>query len=239
MQLQTSRDWFEASYSEMGFAAQRLYPNEDLCRFFGREFFNKIPREQRGGIRVLELGCGSCANLWMIAKEGFAAYGLDISPSSLALGRRMLAHWGVDADLREGNMQELPYADNTFDVVVDVLAAFSMPVQEYRKCLSEVFRVMKPGGKFFSFLLSSASDAFTNHAPAVKLDEWTLNGILRNTSPYSGSRFPCRFQSQEFSRALYEEAGFAVTWLETVGRTYRTGQEYFEYISICGQRPEA
>lgn len=39
---------------------------------------------------MLELGCGTCANLWMIAREGFRAYGLDFSAHAIALGNRVM-----------------------------------------------------------------------------------------------------------------------------------------------------
>jgi hypothetical protein len=60
--------WYEQSYGEHGFAAQRRYPNEELLRFFGRHFFS-LPFRRRKDIRVLETGRGSGANLWMIARE--------------------------------------------------------------------------------------------------------------------------------------------------------------------------
>ena len=74
--LEKTEDWYEASYREEGFDSQRRYPNEELLRFMGRNFF-AIPSELRKETRILELGCGSCANLWMLASEGFKAYGLD------------------------------------------------------------------------------------------------------------------------------------------------------------------
>ena len=59
--------WYEKSYTQKGFGAQRRYPNEELLRFLGREFFSKTERNQRKNIKVLDLSCGSCSNLWMVA----------------------------------------------------------------------------------------------------------------------------------------------------------------------------
>ena len=66
----TCREWNDREYSAHGFASQRLYPNEELCRFLGRHFFSRTTREERRAIKVLELGCGSCSNLWMVARGG-------------------------------------------------------------------------------------------------------------------------------------------------------------------------
>jgi len=72
------KNWYDDSYRSGGFSSQRRYPNEELLRFFGRHYF-LLPPEQRRKIRILEVGCGSGANLWMIAREGFEAHGIDLS----------------------------------------------------------------------------------------------------------------------------------------------------------------
>ena len=48
----------------------------------GRKYFDK-DLEERKNINMLEVGCGSGANLWMLAKEGFNAFGLDESKEAL------------------------------------------------------------------------------------------------------------------------------------------------------------
>src|SRR4051812_28520612 len=90
-----TRTEYDRAYKAEGFAAQRLYPNEELLRFLGRNFFSKVPREARSSVPVLEVGCGSGANLWMIAREGFDAHGLELSGEALELCRTMLARWNV------------------------------------------------------------------------------------------------------------------------------------------------
>jgi len=84
-QIQETKQWYECSYKSHGLGAQRRYPNEEMLRFLGRNLF-KIPNESRKETRVLEVGCGSCSNLWVVAKEGFDAYGIDFSSESIALG---------------------------------------------------------------------------------------------------------------------------------------------------------
>lgn len=117
-----ARAFFEASYGSAGFGAQRRYPNEELVRFLARHFF-PLPRAARADVRILEVGCGSGANLWMIAREGFAAHGLDLSAEGLALCRRMLEAWGVTAALEEGDMTALPYGTGSMHAVLDVFSS--------------------------------------------------------------------------------------------------------------------
>ena len=79
------RSWYEKSYSGKGFNAQRLYPNEELCHFLGREYLSKTDKEKREHICILEIGCGLCSNLWVIIKEGLDAYGIDPSSENIVL----------------------------------------------------------------------------------------------------------------------------------------------------------
>ena len=55
----------------------------------------------------MEIGCGSCSNLWMVSKEGFDIYGLDLSSNALSLGEEMLQNWGVSANLVNFHAQGL------------------------------------------------------------------------------------------------------------------------------------
>src|ERR1700704_1186222 len=98
-----TKSFYETSYSREGFSAQRRYPAEELCRFMGRHYFG-LPRLSRGVIRILEVGCGSGANLWMIAREGFDAYGIDLSVEAIRLCADMLASYGVTAHLKAADM---------------------------------------------------------------------------------------------------------------------------------------
>jgi len=229
-------DWYEKSYEKEGFKAQRLYPNEELLRFLGREFFSVLDISERGKIKVLELGCGSCANLWMVAKEGFSAYGIDFSIKAIDLGRLMMEKWKVQAKLNVGSITVLPYEDEYFDVVYDVFSTYCLCEEEFNICLNEVKRVLKKNGKYFSYTPSINSDAFKNYYPARKIDEFTLDGIKRKTSPYYNNNFPFRFISPEHYRHLMSERGFEVTYLETISRTYRQLDEKFEIVTIVGKR---
>ncbi len=236
-EIDTAKSWYESSYLEEGFRGQRLYPNEELLRFFGRHFFSRVKHADRGSIRVLEIGCGSCANLWMIAREGFDAHGLDLSPAAIELGHKMLAHWSTSAKLTVGSMTSLPFEDASFDVVCDVFSSNCLVERDFRVCLSEVRRVLRPNGLYFSYTPSAASDAFEDHAPAKKLDEWTLDGVRRPTSPFAGNHYPFRFTTPERYRSLLVEAGLEVDYLETVGRTYRGREEHFEFVVVTGRKP--
>jgi SAM-dependent methyltransferase len=226
-----TREFFEASYLNFGMAAQRRYPNEEFLRFMGRNFFGLEQRE-RSSVRVLEVGCGSGANLWVIAKEGFEAHGLDISIESLSLAKDLLGGHLVEAKLEAGDMTDMPYPDNYFDGIVDVFSSYCMNEDAGERFLSSVKRVLKPGGIFFSYFPSKDSDAFKDFQPASFLDASTLDGVHRKTSPYSGNHYPFRFMSPEQYRDDLDKVGLSVVYLETTNRTYIDRTEKFEFISV-------
>ena len=92
------------------------------------------------GTGLLDAGCGSGLALELAARRGAIGTGLDASAALLEIAR----HRVPDADLRVGELEELPYANNTFDVAT----AFNS-VQyagDPERALSELARVVRPGG---------------------------------------------------------------------------------------------
>jgi SAM-dependent methyltransferase len=93
------------------------------------------------GTRVLDVGCGSGLALVLAARRGAVPSGLDISPGLLDVARERLP----DADLRDGDMESLPFGDAAFDAVVGV-NAFQFAGDPLR-ALREAARVTRPGGR--------------------------------------------------------------------------------------------
>src|SRR5438067_2158249 len=72
------------------------------------------------GQHVLDVGCGVGAFLRLVAERGGVPHGLDASDALIAFARTRLPH----ADLRVGEMEGLPWADGTFDLVTGFNAFF-------------------------------------------------------------------------------------------------------------------
>jgi SAM-dependent methyltransferase len=91
------------------------------------------------GQRVLDVGCGAGAFLRIVAERGGEPYGLDASEALIALSRQRLP----DADLRVGEMEALPWKDDTFDLVTGFNSFFF--ANDMVAALRESGRVAKPG----------------------------------------------------------------------------------------------
>lgn len=92
------------------------------------------------GTRLLDVGCGAGLALQLAHKRGASVAGLDASRRLLEVARSRLP----EADLREGDVEELPYGDDSFHVVTafNSVQYATDPVQ----ALNEIRRVAAPGG---------------------------------------------------------------------------------------------
>ena len=94
--------------------------------------------------RVLEVGCGRGIGMDLIKRAGAARVdGADLDPVMVKLARRRLAGRML---VFVADIAALPIPNATYDVVVDFGAIHLMP--EWRTAVSEVARVVRPGGRF-------------------------------------------------------------------------------------------
>ncbi|MEH2448118.1 MAG: class I SAM-dependent methyltransferase [Nostoc sp.] len=94
--------------------------------------------------QVLDLCCGSGQTTQFLVKFSQNVTGLDASPKSLQRARQNVP----EASYVEAFAEKMPFADNLFDVVHTSVALHEMQPQQLRKIISEVYRVLKPGGVF-------------------------------------------------------------------------------------------
>src|SRR6266571_3805752 len=90
------------------------------------------------GWRVLDIGCGAGAFLRLVAEHGGVPHGIDASEALIAFARTRLPQ----ADLRVGEMEDLPYHDDTFDLVTGFNSFFF--ANDMVAALREAGRVAKP-----------------------------------------------------------------------------------------------
>ena len=98
----------------------------------------------RSGSRVLDVACGSGNLAIPLARGGADVTGVDIAPNLLEQARGRAAAENLKATFDEGDAEQLPYADASFDVVVSMFGAMFAPRPEL--VVSEAARVLKPGG---------------------------------------------------------------------------------------------
>ncbi len=104
----------------------------------GREW---VCSQARG--EILEVAVGTGRNL-PFYPEDVRLSGIELSPKMIKLARRRARESGVEANLRAGDAQDLPFPDACFDTVVATLALCTIP--DDKRAVIEAARVLRPGG---------------------------------------------------------------------------------------------
>jgi ubiquinone/menaquinone biosynthesis C-methylase UbiE len=104
------------------------------------------------GERVLDAGCGTGLTALCIAARhpGCTVQGIDISPRMIAAARRNAERKGLAAEFRVGSITALPYPDAAFEVVITNIMFHHLDLEEKRRAVGEVARVLAPGGRYVS-----------------------------------------------------------------------------------------
>lgn len=132
------------------------YPNEEFIRFMARNYYKSA---DRSAVTVLEIGCGSGANMWYLGREGFTAMGIDGSSSAIENANKYLAAEKVPGKCVIGDVANLEgvIGRKRYDIVADIGCIQCNTLSDAKKIVHEAYEVLKPGGKIFSLLLSNGS----------------------------------------------------------------------------------
>src|SRR6476620_3768440 len=149
------------------------------------------------GVDILEVGCGGGTALKLAADRGANTAAIDAASAFVQITRDRVP----DADVRVGDLQFLPYEDESFDVVKG-FNAFQYAADPLA-ALAEARRVLRPGGLVSALVWGPAEECeLAPHLQAV--------GALMPPPP-AGAPGPFSCSAPGALRALLEERGFEVT----------------------------
>lgn len=121
------------------------------------------------GVRLLDVACGSGNLAIPAARAGAIVTGVDIAPNLLEQARARAAAEGLTIQFDEGDAEELPYADASFDEVVSMYGAMFAPRPEL--VAAELTRVCRPGGR-------------------IAMANWTPEGFIGQMFKIGGKHVP-------------------------------------------------
>ncbi len=147
------------------------YPEIELVKFVARNYYKSLDRSK---VRILDLGCGPGANTWYIAREGFDTYAIDGSEEAIKLLNERMSKENLRCHSYVGDVVELPFAENFFDAVVEVECIYSNTLSNIQKIISQVHRVLKPKGKFYSQFFGKGTLGF---GTGEKIEEGTYKNV--------------------------------------------------------------
>ena len=110
-------------------------------------------------MRVLDAGCGAGRNSEYLIQCGAEVFGVDADSGQIARVRAVARERASDfpvANFSVGRLTELPFPDSHFDAVIcSAVLHFAEDSSEFEAMVSEMWRVLAPGGVFFSRLAST------------------------------------------------------------------------------------
>jgi SAM-dependent methyltransferase len=148
------------------------------------------PQEQ-----VLDVACGTGNAALRAAKAGADVVGLDLTPELLETGRELAEQAGLQVTWVQGDAEELPFEDESFDVVLSTFGCIFAP--RHRVVAGELARVLRPGGRV----------AVTAWAPDGAMGEFfrTVGGYLPPPPPIAEA--PALWGTEEHVRELFDGSG--------------------------------
>ena len=158
------------------------------------------------GARVADLGCGSGAFTALLAHAGYTCVGLDISPQLVAVGRRKYP----DLQFVEGDIERLPFPDSSFDGVL--LSGVVHHFPDPSRCAAEVFRVLRPQGRFLAFdpnRMNPFMWLYRDHASPF----YSPIGVTENERPVLAREVAAVFQRTGFTVSSHYLSGLAYRYV--------------------------
>jgi SAM-dependent methyltransferase len=143
---------------------------------------------------VLEVGCGAASCSRWLARRGARPVGLDLSSGMLRQATMAAARTGVDVPLVQAGAEQLPFADEIFDLACSAFGGVPF-VAEPVRVMREVCRVLRPGGRWvFSvnhpmrWMFSddpgtaglTVSQPYFDRSPYVEVDEQGVPGYVEH-----------------------------------------------------------
>jgi ubiquinone/menaquinone biosynthesis C-methylase UbiE len=98
-------------------------------------------------LNIADLGCGAGTQCRMWAEQGHHVFGVDINAALISLARERATQAELDICFDVASVTALPWPDNSMDLCIAV--ELLEHVSNWQGCLSEMIRVLKPGGALF------------------------------------------------------------------------------------------
>lgn len=146
--------------------------------------------------KVLEVACNMGTTAIGLAERfGCHIEGVDLDEQALAKAQKNISEAKLDnlIHVQRANAMKLPFADNSFDIVINEAMLTMLPLEAKRKAVTEYFRVLKPGG----FLL-------THDVMLLEHNEAQILATLREVINVSITPL-----TKEGWKDLFKQAGFS------------------------------
>jgi ubiquinone/menaquinone biosynthesis C-methylase UbiE len=169
------------------------------------------------GEEVLDVACGAGNATIPAAQRGARVTGLDLTPELLEAGRRNAAEARVEVDWVEGDAEQLPFEDESFDVVLSTVGVMFAP--DHKAAAREIARVLRPGGRI----------SIASWKPDGSIGRFFGTTASHMPPPPEGFQPPPLWGTEEHVSELFKGTGISPTFEEAaVTFTYESADEAIE-----------
>jgi ubiquinone/menaquinone biosynthesis C-methylase UbiE len=156
------------------------------------------------GSKLLDVGCGAGQIAIPAARSGVKVTGVDIATNSLEQARTRAKTEGLAVQFDEGDAEQLPYPDASFDTVVSLVGAMFAPRPE--RVAAELTRVCRPGGRILMvnwIPTSFVGQMFKAVAKHVPPPQGVPSAMLWGDEPSVRERFNDGIQDLKLTKRIY------------------------------------
>jgi len=173
-----------------------------------------LPDEQ-----VLDVACGSGNTTLPAARRAWGnTIGLDYVPELLERGRERAAADRLDIEFVEGDAENLPFEDASFDVVLSTFGVMFAP--DHQKAADEMLRVCKPGGRI----------GMANWVPDGFVGEMFIT-VASHAPPPPGVQSPILWGTEDHLRDLFGDGTSSMSIERTsVKQVFRSADHWLEFF---------
>jgi SAM-dependent methyltransferase len=198
--------WASGDFSVV--ASRIVFQAEHLCE----------AADLQAGWRVLDVATGSGNAAIAAARRGCEAVGIDYVPALLERGRLRAAAEHLDVEFLDGDAENVPFPDASFDAVISIYGVMFAP--DHQRAASELVRVCRPGGR-------------------IALASWTPDGFIGETfrvfSRYlpqpPGLESPVRWGDEAYVLSLFGDVDATVaSRRRTAVFRFRSAEENVDFF---------
>lgn len=168
---QENQAYFHQAYTD------KKYPwSKDSCQIVGN-YLDKVKADNPAVNSLLDIGCGEGANAALASKKGLNAFGIDQEPlAAQSAAKNNSTCENINTEFLVANALSLPFASQSFDVVLDHGCLHHIRKTDWKSYLKNVGRVLKPEGHL---ILEVFSREHKGYGPAPKRGWHIKQGAYR------------------------------------------------------------
>lgn len=193
---------------------------------------NRYIRARMGvltGQKVLDLGCGAGEAAVYFATQGADVVASDLSHGMLEVALKLAEKNGVKVAVSKSPADQIDFPNDTFDIVY---AANLLHHVDMEKCLREIHRVLKPGGRLYSW------DPLA-HNPVINIYRRMATDVR------TVDEHPLHMRDMRLFRRIFRNVEYQGTWLFTlwiflrfylIERVNPNAERYWKKVIIEAER---